>query len=257
MLTFHPLARGNKFPSADYIFEDIESFSSMLPYMLPKIEGDWNIVLIDPPLDRVRIYVSTEVIPEYLNLAIYLDKEKLGQILMENPKLHAEKTSPWDKYLKLLADFPVQFDPKAAKELFYRVGPETDKLERALELLKDCSYVTIKELNKRFVATRRVYARQVAIAFLSHERPDKCWSLYNQLEHDLGMEISYYAIRKYIRKLMKEKDAYLSNKDTKDNAVTKIDVYSVIHAFYLFNQSTSYKQLPALLSCIERRTLPC
>ena len=38
------------FSSFDYVFEDVKKFEDVLPFLLPKLEGEWRILLVEPKL---------------------------------------------------------------------------------------------------------------------------------------------------------------------------------------------------------------
>lgn len=255
MLSLHAHSKDTKLFGVDYILEDKDRLLKLLPYLVPKLEGVWYVALIEPTLETVRMFLNTNIVQDHIKLDIYLDRSSLEQILLEYPSLSVKELTPWEVYQQIISRFPVPMDSKAMREIYFRVGPKREALEEALDKFKELDYVTVRDVDKLYVPRRRIYARQVAQAFLTKDK--NRWKKYCALEQELGISIAYYAIRKYIRKLFKEKDKYLNNKETTDKMVDKIDVYTIIHAYYLFSQSTDYHQLPALLSCIERRTTIC
>ena len=67
------------FSSFDYVFEDVKKFEDVLPFLLPKLEGEWRIMLVEPKLSNIRKYMHTTIIPSYKNLNITLEQKQLGQ----------------------------------------------------------------------------------------------------------------------------------------------------------------------------------
>lgn len=251
MVTIKKLSRDTPFNRFDYVFEDEKRFDKLLPYLYPKLEDTWSVAIIEPKMPYIRTLLTTSYTPNWIDITVFLDKGGYDQISLEFPKILEVEKSPWEQYMELLKTRDVTIADNAAKELYFRAGPRLGDLEAALDKLKDIESISLKDISKVFPPVSRVYAKQVAQAFLNQDK--KAWFLYSKLEQELGIEYAYYSIRKYINKLFKEKDDYLLNKPTKDKAVTSIDAYSVNLAYFLFSQSTSPKQLPAIMSCVERR----
>jgi hypothetical protein len=254
-MKFRVLRKDTKLAKSDYVFDDTDKFALILPYLKPKLNGDWAVAIVEPPIDVVRNYIRADNIPPWLNVTVYMEKGALSQLFMEFSHLSTKEPSPWEKYIELIKEFDVPMEDKAMREIYYRAGPSTESLTEALELFRDLEFVRMPDVNKRLLPVRRVYARQVLIAFLQKDK--YAWKKYSQLENELGVAISFFAMRKYLRKLLNEKNAYLRNKPVTDKAVTSVDIYTIIHAYLLFETASSEKQLPSILSCIERRILPC
>lgn len=70
------------FSSYDYVFEDILKFEAVLPFLLPKLEGEWNIMLVEPKISYIRAYLDTSLIPSYIHLVITLDPSQLEQLYL-------------------------------------------------------------------------------------------------------------------------------------------------------------------------------
>lgn len=239
----------------DYVFEDAESFEDVLPYLLPKLEGKWSIILLDPKLQAVRTFLDTTIVPSYVVLTIIVEQRQLEQLYLERPSLVKKEKSNWDRYMDLLKEFPVPMEDKAMRELYFRCGPKEKDLQEALGVLLDCSYVTLAEVNKHFAPVQRVYASQVVKAFLLMQYP-RAWKMLAILERELGTTIAFYAMRKNIRAVYEAKCKYLKNEDVKERLVTAVDTYTIIRLYWWFEVSTP-EQLYILLAMYERGEVPC
>jgi hypothetical protein len=247
--------KNTRIRKADYIFEDFEKFESLRPYLKPKLKGEWAIVLVDTPVGQVRKYIKDNTIPGWLNLSVYLERQSVEQLVMEFPRYRLKELTPWEKYIELIKEFNIPMEDKAMKEIYYRAGPSVQNLADTLEEFKHLDFVRMSDVDGKLPPVRRVYAKEVLLSFLRNK--PYSWKRYSLLEEEIGIQVSFYAMRKYVRKLFFEKANYLTNKPVKDKAVYDVDVYRIIHAYFLFEEAVSYKQLPAILSFIERRTMGC
>jgi hypothetical protein len=246
------LGKDVRIGKADYIFEDMDKFDAILPYLKPKIVGEWHIALVDANVGRVKQYIKSDAIPKWLNVSVYLDKKLVEQLVLEFPGLEVRDLNPWERYINLIKEFNVPMEDKAMREIYYRAGPSTQNLAETLEEFRNLDFIRMSDVNKRLPPVKRVYAKNVLLSYLRNK--PYAWKLYCSLEEELGLKIAFYAMRKYMRKLFFEKTKYLLNKHVTDKAVLDVDVYRIIHAYYLFESAVAYKQLPAILSSIERRT---
>lgn len=256
MIELRQHKRDMDFTSYDYIFEDSKKFEEVLPYLTPKLDGTWSVLLIEPKLAVVRTYLDTSLIPSYVMLVITLEGEHLSQLYLERPQLEEKELSNWDIYMNLIRDFPVPMDDKALREIYFRCGPNEASLKSALSELVDYSYINMQVVNKHFAPVNRVYASQVVRAFLLGNFKT-AWRMLPMLEQEVGSTIAFYAMRKNIRKVFTEKNAFLRNEDTHNKLVEMVDGYTIVLLYWLFETATDPKQLYPLLQMFERRQPPC
>lgn len=242
--------------SYDYVFEKVDKFYSRLPFFLPKLEGDWKVALVEPKFNDLSDILDSSLIPDYLYLTIIVDEKILEQVYLTHPKLvNAEKTN-WEKYKDLLAESTFSMDDKVMRELYYRAGPREKDLREALNLLSVYPVVTMTILNKHFIKVNRVFARNVVQKFLLgwHKQ---AWKMLTVLEQEVGSRIAFYAMRKYIRTVYEEKTKYLKNEETKEWIVTKVDGYTIIRMYTLFEQAANPEQLYPILSVFTEGRITC
>lgn len=239
----------------DSVYEDAKEFSEVLPYLMPRLEGEWHILVLEPKLDFVRSCLDTGLIPSYVSLTLAIEPSQLEQLYLERPKLMEQEKSPWQSYMELLAHFPNQMEDKAMRELYYRVGPSEDKLAEALEQLKSMPYVTVKEIDKRWAPVERVYASQVVRTFLTGKR-SVAWTQVRILEGEIGMTVAFYAMRKAVRRLFNSKVKYLKNQPVKESYISKVSIYDITLLYWLFEEATDPNQLYPILYMFERRQQP-
>lgn len=239
----------------DTVYEDYKVFEEVLPFLKPKLEGSWNIMILEPPLEFVRTCLDTGWVPSYVNLVIAAEPSQLDQLYMERPKLADNEKTPWTTYLELVAKFPIPMEDKAMREIYWRCGPREDKLAAALEELLDCHYVNMQEVNKRFAPVNRVYANQVVRTFLIGKR-SVAWKQLGLLESEVGARIAFYAMRKAVRRLFNSKAKWLRNETVKEYYIDKVRYDDLIFLYWLFEEATSPYQLYPILQQFERRCPP-
>lgn len=244
------------FSSFDYVFEDVSKFEKVLPYLRPKLEGEWKLLLVEPKMEHIRTYLDTSVIPSYISLLITVDPNQLTQLYLERPGLVEKERTPWDIYMDLIKQFPVPMEDRAMRELYFRVGPKDTDLAAALTELEQYDYITIREINKHFAPVQRVYANQVVRAFLLYGGK-RAWNMLSVLEKEIGSTVAFYAMRKSIRRILHDKELYLRNEDFKERVVERVDGYTIILLYWLFETATSPNQLYPILQMFERRQTPC
>lgn len=254
MIKISAMEKNLKISNADYIFDKSDKLLNVLPYLYKKILGDWYIVLLEPKPEIVRQFLDTEVIPEYVKLEIFMEPNQLEQLMLERPNMAIKKLSAWEKYQELIACTDILLDQKAVSEIYRRVGTNTKSLEEALNTLKEkvgTEVVTVKHVRLYIQDNSRVYTNQVVRAFLLDDKD--AWKLFYIYEKELGEEIAFYAIRKYLRKLLKEKNSYLTNGEYKDRSVEQIDAFSIMRAFHLFETAKSHRQLIPILIKLQTK----
>lgn len=244
--------------SGDYILEDSDTFFELLPYLYHKLEGVWEVCIIDPTIKDMRRIADAQL-PECVNVRVYADATDIAQFALECPELKTEKVSSYTLYQELFKDIAVTFDPKAVSEIYHRAGPDIDNLKTALSDVMEVSngsYVTLDDVNKVLLPNKRVYASDVMRAFIGPRSVPYRWSLLNKLRAELGDEYAYYTLRKYVIRLLGAKNKYLINEDVAqgfDRDVKDIDALTIDYAYSLFMEFTSPKLLPAIFFKLERR----
>ena len=239
----------------DKVYEDAKVFEQVLPFMKPKLEGSWNILILEPDLEFIRTCLDTGYIPSYIHLVIAVEPAQLQRLYLERPKLVEEDKSSWDIYMALVANFPNPIDNRALREIYYRCGPREDRLQEALNSLLDVPYVTMHDVNKRWAPVRRVYANTVVRTLLTGSSRTM-WRQLAMLESEVGTRVAFYAMRKAVRKLFKAKVNYLNNIDVKEHYIDQVSVYDLTFLYWLFEEATTPTQLYPVIFMYEGRRLP-
>lgn len=247
--------RDTRIFDVDYLFDKPEKFMKLVPYLKKKLDGDWRIAIIDPPIQFVREITDGDFVPEYVIVELYLEKSISERIMQERPRLTIKQKTAYEKYLDTIGDLKVLIDPKAAKELYMRVGMSKDKLPDYLlslsEIAKD-GKITVSDVRREVADERKVYASDVINGFLLHDRWR--WKKYEELVSVLGRDYAFYAMRKYTTRLLQEKNRYLRNEETKLYIVDRIDSPGVCLAYTIFATAKSV-ELDMCMRMLENREL--
>lgn len=238
----------------DYLYEKEDKFLSVLPYLKRKIEGDWKIAILEPDIKFVRRTFDEQLVPEYVELALYMERSIAERIMIEKPQLAVKEKTAFEKYMDSISEMKILIRPDAAKELYRRVGTNKAKLPEYLLNLSQLSKgeITVADVRREVADERTLYASDVVNSFLLHERWR--WTRYEKFVKMLGRDYAYYAIRKYITKLLNEKNAYLRNEETSIRVIDKIDSVSVCAAFTIFN-TTRPEELDICMQMLDRNEL--
>lgn len=253
MLKFLTYTRDTRIRDVDYLIEDTAKLLAMIPYLRPKIEGEWLIALFEPPIKFVRELLDNNIIPEFVNVDVYLEQAVVTQLITERPQVFVKTKTAYEKFMDMISEMKVLIDPKAAKELYRRVGANKDKLPEYLVNLSekaDKGQITLSMVRSDVVDERRTYASEVLMAFLT--RDYSRWKKYNELVSNLGREYSFYALRKYSKRLLVDKNKYLRNEETEIRGIDKVDSFRVNQAFVLFN-TTAPAELDMCMRMLENR----
>lgn len=239
----------------DYVLDKEDKFESLIPYLYPKLKGEWRIELVQPKIGYVRTLLDTNMVPEFVNLDIVIPKDILENLQAERPKLAIETKTVWELFKEYLANTNLYIEPKVDSMIYNRVNHTEAALTEAVDNLynkcKDKGSITLRDVKDNILEKQVFYANQVFKSFILLDK--NRWKMYNIFEQDLGIRMAFYTLRKYIGKLLNDKEAYLENKDYKDRNVKDIDAYSIAYAHKLFQEAHSYLQLPIILCMIEER----
>lgn len=253
MIKFLTYTRDTRIRDVDYLIEDPAKLLAMIVYLRPKIEGEWAIALFEPPIKFVRELLDNDIIPEYVNLDVYLEQSVVSNLMTERPQVFVKQKTPYENFMDMVAEMKVLIDPKAAKELYKRVGTNKDKLPEYLRSLAekaDTGVISLSMVRANVVDERKVYASEVLLAFLM--RDYSRWKKYNELVSALGRDYAFYALRKFSKKLLVDKNKYLRNEDTEIRGIEKVDSFKVNQAYVLFNTTTSV-ELDMCMYMLENR----
>lgn len=255
MIKFLVYTRDTRIFDCDYIIEKPEKLLELVPYLNKKIEGEWRIALLLPPIKFARKLTDDEVIPKHAELTVYLERGVSEQLCSERPQLVVKQKTPYERFMDSIGEKQIPITPKAARELYYRVGVNKDKLDEYLVTLGEENKgreITQDIIRKQIPDERKVYASDVLLAFLMKDRSR--WKKYNTLVSSLGQDYAFNALRKYSNKLLHDKNHYLRNEDTEIRGIDKIDGFKVSQAYILFHTCKS-SELDICMRLLDEREL--
>ena len=262
--------KGERYETGDYVLEKIKDLEKIVPYLFPKIEGRWKIVLIGMTVKENAMAYKELDIPEYVDVISYMPKDSAIKLITQFPELEYVKKSSKELYSEIIKQLPKTITPKAMKEVFRRFHGNAEKIAEIMpEIVEhsgDQHDITIADVDAVVPILDIVYAKDVLYSFLFHSNNliskrghylSKCKYgkpelLLQKLIQDLGRDYAYYAIRKQLRNLTKEKIKYMHNEEYKEKAVEYIDTYTLSELLFSFEYYGS-AALEVLLYNIERR----
>lgn len=255
MIKFLIYTKDTRIFDCDYIIEKPEKLLDLVPYLNKKIEGEWKIALLLPPIKFARRLTDDNIVPEYVQLSVYLERGVSEQLCSERPQLVVKQKTAYERFMDSIGEKQISITPKAAQELYHRVGTHKDKLDEYLVMLSEENEgreITQDVIRKQIPDERKVYASDVLLSFLVKDR--NRWKKYNALVLNLGQEYAFYALRKYSNKLLHDKNRYLRNEDTEVRGIDKIDGFRISQAYILFNTCKS-SELDICMQLLDKREL--
>lgn len=255
MIQLMEFKKKQRIPECDYILEKTDKLDELIGMLTPKFEGKWHIVLVEPAIKFCLDFLNKEsTLPEWIDMTMMLSRKRLEVVVLKYPKLQPKEKSFKETVDELLASMKHLIEPSAKRALLSAVGSNSQELQEALTKLDEqCegATITVKDVHGVVNKQRRVYASQVLQAFLLLD-PNR-WNLYRTLIHDIGMDISYYAMYKQAKLLLEDKSKFLQNEDVKNYAVNKIDATRICYCYILFSYTKSPQQLLYVLQSLEDR----
>lgn len=254
MIKLRKKAKSFSTDGADYVLEKFEKFDEILAMLTPKFDGNWNIVMIDPKLKLINDLITVKRIPEWVDLLIYTSDKKIEEIALNHPEYQPKEMTVKERFEEIVAKIDTVITSDASKSLLSMYRQQPDEVEEVLHRLDkdpEVERITRKELAQNIVYVKRTYVSDVLLAFITGD--SRRWDMYNKVHAELGTDIMYYAMYKYVNKLLHEKADYLKNKDVTIYAVRQIDAATIDYVYTLFANSHNSSQLVVLLHAIENR----
>lgn len=255
MIKYIVYTKDTRIYDCDYIIEKPEKLLDLVPYLNKKIEGEWKIALLLPPIKFARRLTDDNIVPKHVELLVYLERGVSEQLCAERPQLVVKQKTPYERFMDSIGEKQIPITPKAARELYYRVGTHKDKLDEYLVTLSEENEgreITQDIIRKQIPDERKVYASDVLLSFLVKDR--NRWKKYNALVLSLGQAYAFYSLRKYSNKLLHDKNRYLRNEDTEIRGIDKIDGFRISQAYILFNTCKS-SELDICMRLLDEREL--
>lgn len=225
----------NAVPRCIYNFNNFKDFYNVAPTLTRTIRGKYNIKVKTDSLSDLKEFINNEHQYSHLDVYIEVSDTLLDLILLSKPG--AKKLSAQDNYevwKELISKFKLLFDTKCADMLYWSTEHTYDKMYSTLSTLsKAYGYKAITKpmIEKYFILDETVYPRNVCISYIKMDRfrknkLAKCLSAF-------GNDITFYAMRKNVRKLMDAKLTYL--KTGKGNDLIKgLSFNNIIKLNYAF-----------------------
>ena len=248
-------SKNDKIPDGDYVLDKTDKFYDMVAVLTPKFKGKWEFVLVDPRIVFINELIHSNKVPEWVDVIILIGEKKIDVIAQEHPEYTPKDKTKKEEYAEMIAGLSHVLDESAKKALFSALSYNMDELRSTLEKLDlECTTetITLKQVQGSVNYTKRVYASDVINAFLLKDA--RRWKLYDAIVKEIGQTVSYYAMYKYVKNLLSEKEKYLTNEDVKQRIVSKVDAPLICYAYVLFANSNNPNQLYCILHSLENRS---
>lgn len=255
MITVLEKSRKIRLPKYDYFLDKFDKLDFYFQNLTPKFEGNWTIILNDPKLDVIDSLLA-KAIPDFIDCVIYVSNAKLNTIVLSYPSLTPKEVRVKDTLNDLIKDLHNTIDKAAVWAVYDVIGNNAEELEKAFTKLdSECTTgkITLRQIQKTYNYTKRYYASQVMLEFLTKSRYR--WQHFDKLLHELGDNYAYYALKKQIVQILKDKNSYLQNKDVKGRIVREVDAPFICYVYTLFMNNTNPKNLYSIMYQIDNRNI--
>lgn len=255
MIEFVQSSRGSQLPSADYVLDKTDKFLDIVQELTPKFEGRWSFVLLNPKLVFVKDIVTNNRVPDWVDVQIRVGSKKLEELCIEFPDKTPKQKTRKEEFDDLVATLNHPLDVAAVRRAYDAYKVDADSTVEALrridqELTTDT--IGVKDLRDNIIVNDVLYASDVLCAFMTKDR--YAWDKYYKLLTNVGRDVAYFAMRKYITRLLMAKHNYLQNKKSDLYVVSKIDAPMIAYTYLLFMRSNSPSQLYCILYWILNRS---
>ena len=255
MIEIHEYTKNMKLKDYDYLLETYSDFVDLKPVYLPKIKGEWKIVVVDPTIKDVNAILGEQNIPKFLNLSIYVAKAKLQDVLSNYPEYAQKPQTNYDAYKDFIATLKHPIVTKAMNYAYRAANGNLNELQEALTRI-DNNYtgdvISVKDIMSEFTYTKRIYTTQVVNEFLMRTRYR--YSHYDTWLNELGSQYAYNSMYKVVKSYVKDKHNYINGQDVKNKIIGKIDGIHISVLYSLFVNSTHYSQLESILKMYDSIT---
>lgn len=268
-MVFNTYSRDISLTGYDFIFTKFDDFISSRAVHYPPLKGMWKIAFIDfrfIDLEKVRDY------SEYPFQDIYVFGRK--ELLLELGVMsEVMEVKPFDDFMQnQIGKLEIEIEPKAAKELYSRCRDKEERQEILDTFVREGFLViTLKDINEVKPQQDVVYASDVIHSLLSLSLNGiprrgnplskfRWMPLYQILEKHIkivGQTISFYSLRKYLKRFSELKLKYLSNTEFTANAtqmelIKRIDVYTILYCNLVFQHGSPDSLMACVADCEKR-----
>lgn len=248
MITVNSYTKTTVFGEYDYFLEDYKSLSDLKSIFLPKIQGEWRIIIVDPSLKDAHSILADTDVPSYVNLVLYLPNKKLEKVIENYPEYAHKELNNYEKFKQFISTLKHPISNEAVNYVYKAANGNLEEIQDGVRRIdEECTNqaITLKDVQSEFTYTKRVYTSQVLNDFLFRTRYR--FQHYNAWLNELGMSYAYNSMYKTVKNYMKDKVAYLQGKSVKNRTVEQIDAVTLSVLYTLFFNSTNYMQLESLL----------
>lgn len=225
----------NAVPRCTYTFNNFGDFYNVAPSLTRTIRGKYKIKVKTDSLSELRTFIDNEGM--YSHLDVYIEVSETLMNLIQLSKPGARKLSAQDNYevwKDLISKFKLLFDTKCADMLYWSTEHSYEKMQSTLSTLsKAYGYrvITKPMIEKYFILDETVYPRNVCISYIRMDRFRR--SKLTKCLASFGNDITFYAIRKNVRKLLDSKLVYLKT-GRGSSLIKSLELENIIKLNYTF-----------------------
>ena len=216
MYYLHKKTRNSNLPEFSYIFKDFNEFYELANVIEVPLIGTCYILIKTDDYEEVLNFIKRAEDFRYLVVYIEVSESLLKYIALREPcASYLSDVDNFEVFKELITKHEILFDAKCLRPLYYAIPHNYEDMDIALQEIKsaypDARTITLEHISRLFPIDTYVYPRQVLISYLRMDRWRK--ARLNKCLETFGNDLCYYAMRKTLRNLLKEKISYLKTGD--------------------------------------------
>lgn len=239
MYCIYKKSRGLVLPAFDYTFNKFEEFYPIANVLTVSILGEYNICVKSDVYKDITEFIGSAKTYDNLKTYIEVSESVYNYIVLYNPSVSVlGMESTYDLFKKLVKKYGILFDSDSMKLLYYNIPHTYEDFDESLQLIKqtypNVGTITSEHIKRLFVIEDIVYPYNVLNMFLLMKRWR--WSRFQKCYDRFGNDLMYYAIRKQLRRILKDKISYLKSGNARDY-IKRIPVYNILRLEQIFDYS--------------------
>lgn len=252
----------NLLPKFQYSFNNFEDFYEISKVLTKPLFGRY-FIHIDATKHVNDLFKFIDVESDYKSLEVYIrvEEEQLNVVHLNKPgasMLSSKDT--YDVWVELVNENNIKFDSiKTLKKVFYAIPKDYDSMLEAVNSIRQNyssliihnELITEEHISKLFLLDTIKYPRQVVYQYVYMTRW-RASTLKSVLEY-FGNDMTYYAMKKNIKKLVTQKIDYLKTGKGSDS-LKKIPFDNLLKLYntFILSNSTDFKDVQILLMLYEK-----
>lgn len=241
------------YPEAQYTTKNFEEFYELAEQGSVPIFGKFTVIVKTDNLKDIMTFINKESQYGEFIVLIYTTDTIVEQVCLRRPHANVQGSkSDYDVFVDLIEKHGILFKQGVAETLYRSIDhsfAEMDALLLNVKLEFGLTEVTEQMIQQMVVLNKLIYPRTVVMELLFKKR----WrmSKVRKCVEQLGNDVVFWSMRKTIKKLMKDKSAFLETGVGREQT-KRIDYKNLLLLYRVFcSENTSLRDVELLAGMYE------